>query len=37
IFLVAIFGFATSLVLTLSFMQLFKQSWNTKSSKKQQK
>lgn len=37
IFLVAIFGFATSTVLTLSFMQLFKQSWNTKSSKKQQK
>ena len=37
IFLVAVFGFATSLVLTLSFMQLFKQSWNTKSNKKQQK
>jgi len=37
IFLVAIFGFATSTVLTLSFMQLFKQSWNTKSDKKQQK
>ena len=30
LFEVAIMGFATSLVLTLSFMQLFKQSWNTK-------
>lgn len=37
IFLVAIFGFASSAVLTLTFMQLFKQSWNTKSAKKQQK
>ena len=36
IFLVALFGFATTVVLTLSFMQLFKQSWNTKSNKKQQ-
>lgn len=35
IFLVAIFGFATSAILTLTFMQLFKQSWNTKSPKKQ--
>lgn len=34
IFLVAIFGFATTIVLTLSFMQLFKQSWNTKSNSK---
>ncbi|MFI8377577.1 DUF4199 family protein [Leeuwenhoekiella sp. NPDC079379] len=29
VFVVAIMGFATSAVLTLSFMQLFKQSWNT--------
>jgi len=29
LFEVAIMGFATSLVLTLSFMQLFKDSWNT--------
>ncbi len=35
IFLVAIFGFATTVVLTLSFMQLFKKSWNTKSKNKQ--
>ncbi|NNE32270.1 MAG: DUF4199 domain-containing protein [Winogradskyella sp.] len=27
-FVVAIMGFATSVVLTLSFMQIFKQSWN---------
>lgn len=30
VFVVAIMGFATSAVLTLSFMQLFKQSWNPK-------
>ena len=35
IFLVAIFGFATTVVLTLSFMQLFKRSWNTKKKKKE--
>ncbi|GAA0872575.1 hypothetical protein GCM10009117_17220 [Gangjinia marincola] len=33
LFVVAIMGFATSLVLTLSFMQLFKDSWNTKRAK----
>jgi len=30
VIVVALMGFATSVVLTLSFMQLFKQSWNTK-------
>lgn len=30
LFEVAIMGFATTMVLTLSFMQLFKRSWNTK-------
>ncbi|MDT0295262.1 DUF4199 domain-containing protein [Mesonia ostreae] len=30
LFVVATMGFATSLVFTLSFMQLFKTSWNTK-------
>jgi len=34
IFVVAVMGFATSLVLTLSYMQLFKDSWNTKEAKK---
>lgn len=34
LFTVALMGFATSLVLTLSFMQLFKQSWNTKKKNK---
>ncbi|WP_026836642.1 DUF4199 domain-containing protein [Gillisia sp. JM1] len=34
LFVVAIMGFATSFVLTLSFMQLFKDSWNTKDAKK---
>lgn len=34
VFVVAIMGFATSLVLTLSYMQLFKDSWNTKEAKK---
>ena len=34
IFMVALMGFATTVVLTLSFMQLFKQSWNTKKKKK---
>ncbi|KAA1245239.1 DUF4199 domain-containing protein [Aquimarina sp. RZ0] len=30
VFVSAIMGFATTFVLTLSFMQLFKESWNTK-------
>jgi len=30
LFVVAVMGFATSLVLTLAYMQLFKDSWNTK-------
>lgn len=30
LFVVAIMGFATTLVLTLAYMQLFKDSWNTK-------
>lgn len=30
VFVAAIMGFATTFVLTLSFMQLFKESWNTK-------
>lgn len=34
LFVVAVMGFATSLVLTLAFMQLFKNSWNTKEAKK---
>lgn len=34
LFVVAIMGFATSLVLTLAYMQLFKNSWNTKRGKK---
>lgn len=34
LFVVATMGFATSLVFTLSFMQLFKSSWNTKKTKK---
>lgn len=34
IFVVAVMGFATSLVLTLAYMQLFKDSWNTKEGKK---
>lgn len=34
LFVVAIMGFATSLVLTLSYMQLFKKSWNTKEASK---
>ncbi|MFV8225581.1 DUF4199 domain-containing protein [Christiangramia aquimixticola] len=34
IFIVAIMGFATSLVLTLAYMQLFKDSWNTTEGKK---
>ncbi|MBZ9729617.1 DUF4199 family protein [Salegentibacter sp. JZCK2] len=33
VFVVAIMGFATSLVLTLAYMQLFKDSWNTKQGK----
>ncbi len=33
LFSVAIGGFATTMVLTLSFMQLFKPSWNLKKSK----
>jgi len=36
IFVVAVMGFATTFVLTLSFMQLFKDSWNAGSGKKQQ-
>jgi hypothetical protein len=34
LFVVAIMGIATSFVLTLAFMQLFKDSWNTKEAKK---
>ena len=34
LFVVAVMGFATSFVLTLAFMQLFKDSWNTKDAKK---
>ncbi|SDS25294.1 Protein of unknown function [Gramella sp. MAR_2010_147] len=34
LFVVAVMGFATSLVLTLAYMQLFKKSWNTKEAKK---
>ena len=34
LFEVAVMGFATTLVLTLSFMQLFKKSWNTKDGKR---
>ncbi|MGA8854084.1 MAG: DUF4199 domain-containing protein [Christiangramia sp.] len=34
LFVVAVMGFATSLVLTLSYMQLFKDSWNTKEANK---
>ncbi|MCK8520832.1 DUF4199 domain-containing protein [Aquimarina sp. D1M17] len=30
VFIAAIMGFATTFVLTLSFMQLFKESWNTR-------
>ena len=37
IFMVALMGFATTVVLTLSFMQLFKQSWNTKKKDKSTK
>ena len=33
LFVVAVMGFATTFVLTLSFMQLFKDSWNTGSGK----
>ena len=35
LFSVAISGFATSVVMTLSFMQLFKTSWNTTKSTKE--
>lgn len=35
VFVVAIMGLASSAVLTLSFMQLFKQSWNTKKKGKE--
>ena len=34
IFVVAVMGFATTLVLTLTFMQLFKDSWNIKKGNK---
>ncbi|WP_121665865.1 DUF4199 domain-containing protein [Mesonia aquimarina] len=34
LFVVAVMGFATTIVLTLAFMQLFKDSWNTKAGKK---
>ncbi len=34
LFVVAVMGFATSLVLTLAYMQLFKDSWNTKEGQK---
>ncbi|HEY9185397.1 MAG TPA: DUF4199 domain-containing protein [Salegentibacter sp.] len=34
LFTVALMGFATSIVLTLTFMQLKKDSWNTKEGKK---
>lgn len=37
IFMVALMGFSTSVVLTLSFMQLFKRSWNTRNTKKEMK
>lgn len=37
IFTVAIGGFATTIVITLSFMQLFKASWNTQSTKEKLK
>lgn len=33
LFVVAVMGFATSLVLTLAYMQLFKDSWNTTEGK----
>ncbi|WP_037317622.1 DUF4199 domain-containing protein [Salegentibacter sp. Hel_I_6] len=33
LFVVSVMGFATSLVLTLAYMQLFKKSWNTKEGK----
>ena len=36
LFTVAIMGFATTVVLTLAFMQLLKDSWNTKEVRKQQ-
>jgi phosphatidylglycerophosphate synthase len=35
LFGVALMGFATSVVLTLSFMQYFKRSWNTKEGQEQ--
>jgi hypothetical protein len=34
LFTVALMGFATTVVLTLAFMQLLKDSWNTKEAKK---
>lgn len=34
VFVVAIMGFATTLVLVLSYMQLFKESWNVKRQKR---
>ncbi|APG60564.1 DUF4199 domain-containing protein [Christiangramia salexigens] len=34
LFVVAVMGFATTLVLTLAYLQLFKDSWNTKEAKK---
>ncbi|WP_103069319.1 DUF4199 domain-containing protein [Aquimarina sediminis] len=34
VFVAAIMGFATTFVLTLSFMQLFKESWNPKKNQK---
>jgi len=34
LFVVAVMGFATTFVLTLAFMQLFKDSWNTKDAQK---
>ncbi len=34
LFVVAVMGFATTFVLTLTFMQLFKDSWNTGTGKK---
>jgi len=34
LFVVAVMGFATSFVLTLAYMQLFKDSWNTTEGKK---
>ncbi|WP_459210030.1 DUF4199 domain-containing protein [Aquimarina rhabdastrellae] len=33
LFVVAIMGFASTIVLTLSFMQLFKESWNIKTAR----